>query len=408
MATLDFQRFTRVEILRAIQPRLLSRLLAPHRDFLEARGVILPPHSSDEHDYPGLVKTFMSPDENTPHQLTEALYLINEMASTPGCIDALQEEAASREVAISFPADASPEDIAIQVWLEAPTIVERKHAEHALVKQREFKYFQSATSPRPIHTTTDMTIKALERDLDDWFESYGRGRTSKIFTFAEGEETWVLIRHGKRCQSEGSIKDGASTTIVYRPEIFNLVIYNNVIGELRINAETKGMTHLFRQQFGKHFFGSEDFFPACGPSKYTLEPLRRDGLASLFCGDVEGIQSVRLHELRIYWGGKYGELEIRRANDLLAAMTERNRFIHENAHMVSAKFQVQFTHTKKPRLFTIRPANIISVLRDEDTALVEQWLTLRHFASVNTPAADEDSPPPTEETTHADANVSLV
>lgn len=407
MATLDFQRFTRVETLRAIQPRLLTRLLAPHHDFLAARGVMLPANGSDEHDYQGLIKTFMSPDENTPHQLTEALHLINEMASTPGCIDELQEEAARRQVVISCQADASPEDIALQVWLEAPAIVERKHAEHSLAKQREFTYFQSATKPKPIRTN-NLTIEALQRDLDNWFEAHGRGRTSKIFTFPKGEETWFLIRHGKRCQSEGSIKDGASTTTVYRPELFNLVIYSNLIGELRINAETKGMMHLFRQQFGKHFFGSDDFFPACGASKYTLEPLRRDGQASLACGDVEGIKWVRLRELRIYWGGKYGELEIRRANDLLAAMTERNRSIHDKARMVSARFQIQFTHTKKPRLFTIRPANIISVIRDEDSVLVEQWLSLRHFSSVNSPEADEDSASTPEETTHAASNVSLV
>ena len=93
------------------------KFLLPYNDFFLSRGVGLElQEETGELDYNGLVHVFMHPDADTPHDLAEALYFINEMA-TADRMDQLLEEAENRDVHIDYHPDSTPEDIAIQVWL---------------------------------------------------------------------------------------------------------------------------------------------------------------------------------------------------------------------------------------------------------------------------------------------------
>ena len=387
MATLNLQRFTQVQSLRAIQPELLVKFLLPYYDFFKVRGVSLKPEAdTGSLDYKGLVNVFMHPDADTPHDLAEALYFINEMATAEG-MDELLDEADKREVVIDYHPDSTPEDVAIQVWLADREIVEKKHAERFLHRPKSFEYFQSEVGPKPLGKVSRKKLDALEDNLDDYFEKKKRGRTCKVFVFPKGDEVWFLVRHGEPYKREGGIKDGQSTSVFYRPEIYDVVIYNSTIGEIRMNAGTMGIKKEYRNKFGKHFFGDENYFP--GTAKYTLEPLKCDGEAALVCSDVEGMEWVLLKELHFYWGGQFNEVEIRKADDLLAVFAWNDRKIKENARLVKAKFQVKFENAKNPRMLTIRPNNIANFHRDGDSALAEIWLAKRGFV-MNAPADDEE------------------
>ena len=127
MATLNLQRFTQVQSLRAIQPELLVKFLLPYNDFFLSRGVSLEmEEESGELDYKGLGNVFMHPDADTPHDLAEALYFINEMASVDDGMDQLLEEAENSGVTIEYHPESTPVDVAIQVWLADREIVEKK------------------------------------------------------------------------------------------------------------------------------------------------------------------------------------------------------------------------------------------------------------------------------------------
>ena len=84
-----------------------------------------------------------------------------------------------------------------------------------------------------------------------------------------------------------------------------------MIGEIRMNAETKGEKELYRKKFGLHLFGNEEFFSE--RSRFDLEPLRQIGEEALLCDDVEGIEYVRLKEVQFFWGGAHKDIEIRRS-----------------------------------------------------------------------------------------------
>ena len=95
------------------------------------------------------------------------------------------------------------------------------------------------------------------------------------------------------------IRDRAKTTSVYyRPEKYDVLKYDEGLGELAINAEgNKKLAEHYRELVGVLLFDDAKHFP--DTAKFTLEPLQEAGAESLVCSDVEGIDSVVLKELQL-------------------------------------------------------------------------------------------------------------
>jgi len=390
MATFTLRRFTNPEALKAIQPHNLLELLERHGDYFRGRGVKLGPVNGEGVDYEGIARVLMEPDESTPKGLVDDLYFVHEMATVEG-MDALREEIAAMPPADRIELDLgpapTPADVAVQVRLKAPDLLERKHAEHFLTSKRSFEYFQAKKgADLRFRKPTAKALAALEGALDDRFDEMKRGRSCKVFIYEKDDGIWFLVRHGDPCKREGAIEAGDSSSVYYRPERYDVLRYDAQLGELCLNAENKKISALYREKFGLHFFGDAVQFP--GTAKYTLEPLRADGAASLVCSDVEGMEWIRLKEIQYFWGGPEGEVEIRKASDLFAVLERRKRSIPEMARILRAGFLVKFTDSKTPRTVTIRPNNVASYTRDSDAAVVEDWLTKRGFTK---DAAVEDA-----------------
>lgn len=375
MATLNLRRFSKLETLKSIERSNLLALLEPHRRFFASRRLNLPACETDDPiDYDLLSSILMTPGADTPKDLADDLYIINEM-STSEAMDGLLVEGQAQGLDLGGHAGQSPADIAVQIWLQDRNIVERKHAEQFLTRKRSFEYYQTEADPIPAFTTpSPETLAALETDLDGWFEDKKRGRGSRVFVFEKPDGVWFLVRHGDPYRREGAMDQA---NVVYRPEKFDVLAYDRILGEIRMNANSKGEKDLYRKQFGKHLFGDVDFFP--GQEKYTLEPLRRDGSASLECIDVDGLDSIKLKEVHYYWGGGHNEIEVRKADDLFAAMDKRGRSMPKGPKIIRASFQVKFTDSKTPRSMTIKPPYAAQYTRDSDSVAIDDWLTKRGF-----------------------------
>ena len=113
-------------------------LLLPHAAYLESRGVMLPPIEDGEIDLVMLSGVLMNPDENMPPRLVDALYLINEMATDEG-MDALVEAVQQSGLTLVAGASATPADVAVEVWLKWPDLLDRKHAENLITRPRSFE-----------------------------------------------------------------------------------------------------------------------------------------------------------------------------------------------------------------------------------------------------------------------------
>ena len=378
MATYNLRRFANAASLKAIAPQHLLEFLEPYRPYFENRDLTLPTSpASDGLDYERLIYVLMSPGTDTPEALLDALFFVNEM-SADECMDILLEEAETKGLSLEGKPDPTAADVAVQVFLQDRQLLERKHAEQYLTRPRVFEYFQTEARPVPAFKQPSwVTLVALEFDLDNWFEKKKRGRNSRVFVYPKGDSIWFLVRHGDPFRREGSLDGGQTSSVFYRPEKHDVLVYESAVGELRMNACNKGEKEIYRVEFGRHVFGNEDFFPGTG--KYTLEPLRRDGAASVVCTDVDGMDWVRLKEVQFLWGGAEREIEIRKAKDLFAALEGRGQSMPARAPILRASFHVKFTDAKSPRIVTIRPSNIAQYTRDSDADVVEDWLQKRGF-----------------------------
>lgn len=378
MATFRLRHFSNPGTVRSIAPERLLSLLDPHREFFAQRGCALPAAGeADQLDYHALVSVFLTPDANTPRELLDALFLIDEM-STPEAMDSLIDAVVQSGRELDTDSDHTPADVAVQVWLLDQDILERKHAEQFLFKPKSFEYFKTdrAEIPQFVPPTT-ATRRVMEQSLDDWFDKKKRGRGARLFVYPREDEVWFLVRHGEPFKREESLHGADVESVCYRPLKYDVAVYNRYLGEVRINAQLVGEKKLYREQIGRHIFGDSDFFNL--NKKYTLDPLRQYGLASMACGDIEGLESITLVEVHFLWGGAHREIEIRKATDVFAAFESRQRELPESPRIIKAVLKVKFSDSKTERSVTIRPPNIAQYTRDSDAVILEQWLEQRGF-----------------------------
>ena len=407
MATFTLRRFTNPVTLKSIRPDNLVALLDRHRAYFTRRGVALVQSAAvlrvaepravygsaapkvepaNGIDYEGVARVLMTPDETTPRDLVDDLFFVDEMA-TPEGMDALREEIdrlpLPQRRKIDLGPDPTPADVAVMVRLHAPDILENKHAESLLVSKRSFQYFQPASgNGKPFTMPTDEQLRDLEAAFDDAFDNMKRGRNSKVFVFDRPDEVWMLVRHGDPCKRESALEAAGSSSVYYRPEVFDVVRYDRRTGELSVSAGScKKIYDLYREKFGLHLFGDALHFPA-GKAKFTLDPLRAEGEESLVCVDVDGMEEVVLREIHYYWGGPEHEVEIRKASNIFEALKRKNRRIPDSARISKAKFEVKFTDSKAKRMVTVTNSNVTSFTRDSDSTAVEAWMTRRGFAMV--------------------------
>jgi hypothetical protein len=381
MASFRLPHLATPEILNAIHPRRLSRFLGPYRAFLTARDIRAPADPDrGPWDTVALARAFLSPAQNTPFALIDALYYVDRLANASG-MNALLEATQRAGLAIDRNDDFTPADLAVQVWLDRPDLLERVEAEQFLEHPRSFEYYR-VESDRPGNVPDEMALSVdrmnvFESDLNDWFEDHRRGRTVKVFPVDRTDSLWFLIRHGEPFKREESVLGTEPSSVAYRPLKYDVAVYDRRWHELRIHAQLKGQRQLYRRTIGQLVFGMDAEFVAA--EKYDLEPLRTLGDRSLVCTDVEGIEQVKLKELQYDWGGPFDAQQVEKATDVFAALRERGGAIPGAPSLIRAVFAVQFRNSKRPRSVTIKVPDKALYQRDADGASVEQWLLKRGF-----------------------------
>ncbi len=372
---LRFKSFSQPDLLKRIRPENLLRLLEPHRTFLESKGFLLPTGGGDEIDYLVLGGILAQPDEDMSSELVEALHLIGNFGGEEHFDEVLE---LAHWHGLPVDADATAADLATQVYLHDPQILERKEREHLFEKRKNFESYR-ASNPDDVLATEDLPadLAPLEQALDEYFQSKKRGAGCRMIRKDSDGEVRFLVQHGQVCKREPSRKGARSTCTFFRPEKTDVVIYDVRHNEMRINASNAPDFRKYRALFGRHLFGNDDKFVFA--EKYTLEPLKRDGAAALSCRDVPGIESVRLREVEYLWDGAFDHVEIHRADDLFKALALLSRKVEEEAHIRRAVFKVKLEGEKKVRTVTIKAGNKSGYNRGEEATLIEDWLRARGF-----------------------------
>jgi len=373
--SLKFKSFAQPDLLKRIQPQNLLRLLEPYRLFFELKNFYVPAGSENEIEYLTLAAVLAQPDEDMPSDLVEALHLIGNFSGDE-CFDDLLKIA--QHAGLEVGNEATTPDLAAQLYLKDPQVLERKEREQLFDKRKTFESYRAADPDDAIDLETfPPDLIPLEQDLDRYFESKKRGVGTRVIRKDSAGEVRFLVQHGQACKREPSRKGRQSTSTFFRPEKMGVLILDVIHNELRINASNFPDLREYRSLFGRHLFGNEDRFVFV--EKYTLAPLKVAGVAALNCRDVAGIESVRLTEIEYTWGGAFDHVEIHRAEDLFKALMIINRVIEQEAHIRKAIFKIKFEGEKKPRSVAIRAGNRSGYNRGEEATIIEDWLRARGF-----------------------------
>lgn len=389
MVRFNPKSFAQPDLLKTIQPGNLIRLLEPCKAFLEDRGLLLPHEGDSTLDYEKLSSILAQPDEFMDSHVVEGLHVIGNLG-TDGNSDQLLDIARRNFIEVDMETTAA--DLAARIWIEAPQALVLKEREAGSHRRRKFESFR-ARDPEATVPPEQLPIQfeALETDLEGWFMAKKRGVGCRVIRVDFEGEIRFLVQHGQLCKREPSRKGPQSTCTFFRPEKTDLVIYDALNNELRISTSTIGELRLYREKFGKHVFGDPEKFVYA--EKYTLTPLKTDGVASLQCRDVGGVEWVRLTELECLWPSAFDYMERMKASDLFKAMELKQRKIDVHAELLHARFVVKLAGEANPRPVLVQPPNIAEYGRGEEAAVIEQWLRARGFVIVGSVADDETTQP---------------
>jgi hypothetical protein len=378
MPTFRLSRISNPGLLAKVSSDRLLRFLEPMRDYLEGRGFLWPRSESDQIDYEKLGHLLHFPKDGLPPHMVVRLVLVDEM-STDQQMDRLLAAAMQRKISLRLAGNSSPADVAVQVWLEVPRLLEELHAENYTIRQRNFCCFAGMVGePREFPKVTDQALGALESDLDDGFDQYRRGRGSRVFIFDHGRKVWILVRRGATFRRDESMKEGGPPAIqFYRPVMYDVLLYDTETDDIGLHVETRWQERMYLRCLGQHVFGDPEYFPSA--RILSFDPLIRHGARALYCGDVPGMQEVKLVEVHKKWNNSQHEIDIKKADDVLAVLGDRYPSFLGTGTLTRLVFRVWFEGSDKPRTATARWPNVTKYERDSDSEPIERWMRLRGF-----------------------------
>ena len=252
--------FPHSEFLNRVCPDILRKLISSFPGFIEQYPWALDPFD-ESLGYDRLADALNVSPERLPDGLAKALFQIEEMAS-----DRFMGQMAAEARRLKIPLERrfAAADLATILWMHDPQAFDRSHAEAKIERRRRFESFTSDPDTRPPvwRKPTEDQLQDLRSALSDWFDLQLRGKACRVHYYPRESEAVFAVCRGDYFRREGVLKNGQSSSILYRPERIDAIYYFPDTHELRVNAATKGITKTYRDLFGIHLFGDEDAFSA--------------------------------------------------------------------------------------------------------------------------------------------------
>ena len=140
MATFNPRVFTNPSRLKEIDPDRLILFLSTWQDYFIGRGLDLTAADTSDMPFDTIAAILMNPDQAVPESMVNALYYVHETARKEP-MDELIERAEAAGLDIAHDDKSTPADIAVQIWLAKPDLLERQHAETVAFNRSNFTYF---------------------------------------------------------------------------------------------------------------------------------------------------------------------------------------------------------------------------------------------------------------------------
>ena len=382
MKTLKYQQFTDVQFLKSIKPARMNPILNPYADYLASRGFTFPESRRlSDSQFDQLAAILASPDHETPAAMLDALHVVNGIA-TRANVDLLFDRIDGLQAKFADEDDPHPGDVAIEAFALNRDAVEHWLSHRSTAQRRSFTSFQAASIELPkLPANLGRANRSLEQAIDDWFDARRCGRGALVQCHQDDLAAYFNVAHGTPMHRQRILADGRHDQLIFRPLQDDIAIFDKLIGELRINAETLSQRELYRRMIGLHVFGDEELFPA--GDKYSLDPLVEYGEASLSVAAIDELTAAECHTLKILLPGDKPEELTSRRQDVLEVLQERLAMLDRNGfadiRLTEAKFKLTFIESRRSRTVTIKPPNVAIYSRDGDGEIVEKFLRQRGF-----------------------------
>ncbi|NRB10179.1 MAG: hypothetical protein HRU35_00970 [Rickettsiaceae bacterium] len=352
--------------IKQLSPELLFMLLKEHRYFFIKNGINFNKNNIDQLDYTKLSLTLLT---SAPAKLIEALYFIYEMAKT-------NKQHILSAIAKKYDLDIinkyTRNDLAGLLWFKSPKLLKSLYTKTSTKESTSYQYLKLKNSNIYYHIPTSKQLLAIESELNNWFS-----QTSCKISFSQ-QENKIIILFSRYLLYRRNLS-AKQKLISYRPEIHDFVIYDKKQQEIAIDSSMpQNQKDLYLTLISKYLFKSKNYF--IPSKKFTLEPIKREGKASIQCSDIEGIDEIRLTKLQLRWQALTTNIFLESEN----YFNLQNLPFHEllgksGADILAVEFSIKFTDSIRAKIIKIIPPDIIGLTFDQDNILVETWLKARGF-----------------------------
>jgi hypothetical protein len=389
MQTLKFKRFARRAVLDQLDRAELTAFIGEFRTEIDSSGLSFPPPAASDEVFRQHIGAWFRAPDLLPDSLNEALLLLDDLSSPKAFAD-LESSPNWANLARQIPPGATREDCVLRLWRKERAFLCRAHTLQRFGRLTAFQHAATrvtrAARP-PFDAANKVAILNLTTELDAWFARNGRGdEATRVEVFPIAGEFWFTIRHGDLFTRAPKVERQRTEFLHFRPERDDVIVFDPLHDEIRVNARSPAERELYIREFGRHLRGDENYFAQ--RDTYSLEPLRERGEEALCAEGLPGIRHIALRTLEVALDNHSGERWTREADDLFRCGNGSvwgNSFMPENGRLSRAVFDVQLADAGKIHPVEIRLPDRLKIGRGCDVTAVHQWLRERKFRCDPTP-----------------------
>jgi hypothetical protein len=375
MAGSNLMKFRRPEVLRELAFDNLIALLRQFKGYFDRVNFSIEGKTEKDFDFERLAQILT--DQLFPGDYSElfnAFGLIGAM-STENRADTLREFIDAQPYVKEATEKMTAADLAMLVYLHDPQALNDIDVQWNATKKRSFA-MRAASRDISTIVVTNAMIAEFQRLMNTAFSAHHRGNTARIYPpTAEGDELWIIIRHGDSFKRQGAVDDGPkSKTLAFQPESFDLLVLNKKTGELRIcvPSDPQWLEDSYAGNFSKALFGNYDSFSIKRNNDLErIKELKRN--VTIYRGDAP-VKRLDLLSLKLYYSPTSKMLDQLTASsgNLFNDLEENRRDLSEAGLILEAQFAVKIG--RKEKIITLKNNNRSGYDYDEFGQIIDEWL----------------------------------
>lgn len=375
MAGSNLIKFKRPEVLRELMFSNLILLLSQFKGYFDRVKFDFENKTEKDFDFDGLARILSDQFFIGEYsELFNAFALIGAM-SAENRGDTLLEFIQTQPYVSELSEKMTSADWAMLIYLHDPQALNDIDVQFNATKKRSFSMRATKNEIANLEITNEQILE-FQRLMNIVFVQHNRGNTARVYPpTIEGDELWIIIRHGDSFKRQGAVDDGPkSKTLAFQPESFDLLVLNKKTGELRlcVPADPAWLEEGYAGNLSKVLFDNYDGFST--RRNNNLEKIKTLGPnISIYRGKAS-VNRLDLIGLSLYFSENSKMIDdiTASAGNLFNDFDDAKRSLSDMGLILEAKFAVKIG--RKEKIITLKNNNRSGYDYDEFGVVVDEWL----------------------------------